>query len=681
MSTFDLHEVIKAWVLQLLSSPWVQRGFVHSRGFADSDVADFIGLGSWQERRSFDCVGAAAALREIIQKADPIGSALPPPLASSLKACARAFGLNELEAGIFFCLSLRQASSMYRDALNTVKVQSRREQLKLLGLALGEPTARIVQALQPDKPLLYTGILKWTSGTRRGEILTLSHESFGHAVLEGDFSLGRALQSVAQVAPEATLRPRDFRHLGAIAGDLREHLRSCLKERRAGCNILLHGAPGTGKSELTRVLARGLRCQLMEVAFEDNDGDPLPATGRLQSLRLAQQLLRKGRTLLVFDECEDVFRASHPSGTGLAGQRKAWMNRLLESNPVPVIWISNSSSCIDGAFLRRFDLVVDVPTPPELQRQKIYRRMCRDSISEPLIRRLSSINQLTPAVLARARSVAENIHPKGQARDAAVCRLVENTLRVQGHPAMHIRPPAESEPLRFDHTFLNTDPPLDSFLEHLATLSACRCLLHGPPGTGKTAFGRWLASELNAPLHLKRASDLLSPFIGETERQMAEAFASAQRERAVLMIDEVDSFLRDRRDAQRSWEVTQVNEFLTCVENFEGIFLCSTNLFRNLDAACLRRFDLKVRVDFLRPDQVEKAFFAHCRHLRIRKPSAAQLREVVSLSNATPGDFANVARQHRFNPISSPADFLTLLSRECATKTDTGVRSVGFHSK
>src|SRR3546814_10592706 len=66
-------------------------------------------------------------------------------------------------------------------------------------------------------------------------------------------------------------------------------------------------------------------------------------------------------------------------------------------------------------------------------------------------------------------------------------------------------------------------------------------------------------------------SDLQSPWLGEMERNLAKAFSQAQREGAVLQIDEVDAYLRDRRNAERSWEVSQTTEFLTQLESFDGI--------------------------------------------------------------------------------------------------------------
>ena len=66
-------------------------------------------------------------------------------------------------------------------------------------------------------------------------------------------------------------------------------------------------------------------------------------------------------------------------------------------------------------------------------------------------------------------------------------------------------------------------------------------------------------------------------------------------EEAVLLLDEADSFLRSRRLAERNYEVSEVNEMLQGMERFGGVFICTTNLFDELDEAALRRFTFKIR--------------------------------------------------------------------------------------
>ena len=141
-----------------------------------------------------------------------------------------------------------------------------------------------------------------------------------------------------------------------------------------------------------------------------------------------------------------------------------------------------------------------------------------------------------------------------------------------------------------------------------------------PPGTGKSAFARYLAERLGLEVLQKRTSDLLSPWVGETEQQIAAAFAEARDAQAFLVFDEADSLLGDRRNAHRSWEVSQVNEMLTWMESHPLPFACTTNFGEHLDPATLRRFVFKVRLDYLAPAQVEEAFRTYFALPAARRP-------------------------------------------------------------
>ena len=132
--------------------------------------------------------------------------------------------------------------------------------------------------------------------------------------------------------------------------------------------------------------------------------------------------------------------------------------------------------------------------------------------------------------------------------------------------------------------------------------------LQGPPGTGKSAFVRYLAERKGLEVMQKRASDLMSMWVGETEHKIAAAFAEARDTGAFLVFDEADSLLADRRFAHRSWEISQVNEMLTWMESHPFPFACITNFGEHLDAATLRRFVFKVTLDYLSAKQAETAF-------------------------------------------------------------------------
>ena len=178
---------------------------------------------------------------------------------------------------------------------------------------------------------------------------------------------------------------------------------------------------------------------------------------------------------------------------------------------------------------------------------------------------------------------------------------------------------------------------------------------------------------------MRQASDLSSKFVGETEQNMAKMFADAEAEEAVLLLDEADSFLRSRRRAERSYEVTEVNEMLQGMERFGGIFVCTTNLFEELDEAALRRFTFKIRFKPLAPEQRERMFVAEALG-GAAEPTAEQRERLARLDALTAGDFAAVKRQIDVLGEAFDGDgFLSQLEAEHRVKPDVRERrAIGF---
>lgn len=102
-------------------------------------------------------------------------------------------------------------------------------------------------------------------------------------------------------------------------------------------------------------------------------------------------------------------------------------------------------------------------------------------------------------------------------------------------------------------------------------------LLSGSPGTGKSAYARYRAERAGIDLVCISGSELLGAFVGETEKQIAAAFANAERNGSLLLIDEADSFLANRDLAHRNWEVSMTNEMLRLMERSRVRFIATTN--------------------------------------------------------------------------------------------------------
>jgi AAA+ superfamily predicted ATPase len=203
--------------------------------------------------------------------------------------------------------------------------------------------------------------------------------------------------------------------------------------------------------------------------------------------------------------------------------------------------------------------------------------------------------------------------------------------------------------------------------------------LYGPPGTGKTEFARYVAGKLKRRLIVKRGSDLLSPYIGVTEKLIREAFEQAEREQAILFIDEADSFLFTRENAGRSWELSQVNELLTNMENFTGIFIAATNYKETIDSAAMRRFNIKMKFDYLSAEGnliFYRRFFSTWLKKRLSK---SQQIDLMSVQYLTPGDFKVVYQKYLFleKEQLSHRIIIDALNTEVETKNEN-IRKYGF---
>jgi SpoVK/Ycf46/Vps4 family AAA+-type ATPase len=203
---------------------------------------------------------------------------------------------------------------------------------------------------------------------------------------------------------------------------------------------------------------------------------------------------------------------------------------------------------------------------------------------------------------------------------------------------------------------------------------------YGPPGSGKTALAEHIARQIGRPLLIKQASDLMSKYVGETEQNMAAMFREAEAEKAVLLLDEADSFLQDRRGAQRTYEVTEVNEMLQGMERYAGIFICTTNLMDRLDQAALRRFTFKIRFKPLTAPQRDRMFITEALGGDEALLDAQLKSRLGRLDQLCPGDFAAVKRQVDILATSfTPDEFMDQLEMEHRVKPEVREsRGIGF---
>jgi transitional endoplasmic reticulum ATPase len=674
-----LNPLIQLWLLRLLVPLGGHSDFIGALGFSSDSLARALGLGDMMDPVSgeFDERGARLNLRRLhraIDKGDDMPS-VRSSLTDNIARLATVVGLTQTDCRILEFAVLVHTDQALGEAGDTLGFLSTAKLVHILSILLGLPGREIQAALGAQSVMARSGLVVVDRSERRtlcGKLDLLS-DTFANYVIEADADPLSLLRDTVTLSPEGHLTMDDFSHAAHTLDVLRPYLRQSISTGRKGVNVFMHGRPGTGKSQLAKALAKEVGCELFEVASEDSDGDPVTGARRLRAFRAAQSFFSSRQAIILFDEAEDVFSDSEGAfgRKSTAQTRKAWMNRMLEENAVPTIWLSNSRGGMDPAFIRRFDMVFELPVPPKGQRARIINQASSGMLDARRVAMIAESDALAPAVVTKAASVVQSIRGVlGEDRAAAAIEmLISGTLEAQGHAPI---PPdrASRLPDLYDPALVHADADLHELARGLVKCGSGRLCMYGPPGTGKTAFGRWLAEEMGVPLHVKRASDLMSMWVGGNERNIAQVFRQAQAEGALLLIDEVDSFLRDRRFAKAGWEASMVNEMLTQMESFAGVFIASTNLMEGLDQAALRRFDLKVKFDYLRFDQASQMLCRYCESMALGVPMQAHFTRLATLTMLTPGDFAAVVRQVRFRPVASTDALVLALEAECSIKED-----------
>ena len=495
----------------------------------------------------------------------------------------------------------------------------------------------------------------------------------------------------------------DFDHMRNHLNRVREILQDAWRYNRKGTNILLFGTPGLGKTQLARLVGQQTEATTFAVPRRDDDGDTNSASDRRVAIDVYQRLCKgESHPVLIVDEAEGLL--SECSFFGLRSREsndmKAWLTEVLVENPLPVIWILNHHDDIHDAVKRRFTYSVRFPEFTPKLMTRVWRKTLAQAgkrflLSRDEVERLVDVFDLSPGHVAQAVDTWKRTTHRRKAKLNDLHEILAQALWLtKGEEPSKAK--LRAIDTRYDPALLNLEGEMDAgklagLVAKFYELRAAGArdapeqlglMFHGPSGTGKTELAKYVAKEAHKRLQVERMSDLLSKWVGESEQNIAAAFQRASQSEKILLLDEFDSLAYDRRNAVRSWEVSQTNEILQQIENFSGVLIVSTNLVDNLDPAISRRFAMKIEFQGIKPELRFEAVGKYFGDIVDWNGSEVAFRgRIERLRSLHPGDLRAVRQRYQTNIMlgekPTAEQIVAALEHEATYRKGSG-RTIGF---
>ena len=565
--------------------------------------------------------------------------------------------------------------TLYENACETLKTSNRRINYTAIALLINYPEEMVLDTVSKERGLMDLGILCYSGNIG----LDISFEIRRYLKGFGSDNLIDIYSDTDKKNPLALEKFECQKEAKFIIDLISIH-----KNDRP-LHFLLYGMEGSGKTELARTIAANTNCELLDIGrnikkqiLEEKDNLTNAITKfRIRALNVAEAVLRnKSNLILLIDEADILLNFFE----------KGSLNQMLEDMRLPAIWISNSLLFTQRSTMRRFAFSIEFKTNAPSMRLKLWesvveKHCASDIFTTERIKTLAEKYETAPGGIELAVHNEVLLAKAGKQQQVAELVLKQHSelLGLQNnYKNMQSRAPKYDDGILNVHGIDRAVHAAKCYAQQLKnkeTESNCTMLLYGAPGTGKTEFARYLARISGLPFKEISYGKISSKYVGETEKQLARAFEDASEEGALLFIDEADSLISDRRNAVRSWEITQVNEFLIQLENSKCLVICSTNFQGKLEAASNRRFHFYLRFDYLKKEGILKMvqnFFPEL--------DRENWNELCRLECLAPGDFYAVYKRLQWLPKNELSNELVTreLSEVAYAKEPYGNRRIGF---
>jgi len=476
----------------------------------------------------------------------------------------------------------------------------------------------LLDTVDPERPLLYWRLMQVLPAE--------SLESFGsmsHRALRPTFDLVSSLVGRTQLAPELSK-----------------------------CSTILHPPATLEDLKFDPSMRKDAQTMCDAAKNDPKKGEGAPwlvfwgPTGVGKRTLAARVAAHQGRPLVTFDpnaverpQLEDLFARV---------QREALMrNAMLYVGPIPSDLLNNGARELFrrlGRFGNPLCLGIDGMQPPRLvsdhplwelkfplPSERTRTKMWEDALPAAVRGgdlRLDSISRafkLTPGEIQfcanEAKGIAERERTKISHQDARLCvtRRLRNDLGEMAQPITVTTTWADlvlpQEDMDRIQEFIARRKYADKVYNdwgygtRIGYGKGLIALFSGPPGTGKTMLAGLIAQALDLDLFQVDLANVVSKWVGETEKQLAKVFDQAERAHAVLLFDEADSLFAKRTEVKSSndrYGNMATNYLLQRLEQYTGVAVLTTNKDASLDEALQRRLTLHLYLDIPDTDERER---------------------------------------------------------------------------
>ncbi|MCA9516941.1 MAG: ATP-binding protein, partial [Myxococcales bacterium] len=387
-----------------------------------------------------------------------------------------------------------------------------------------------------------------------------------------------------------------------------------------GVSMLFSGPPGSGKTLTARAVAHQLGRRLLLVDTARLSGAD---RGFQQNL---ENLLREARlqnAVLFFDECEGLFAAQNRMGGG--GQLSALLQALEQFEGV-VILATNLPQLLDPALDRRilYRVVFQIPSPS--MREAIWEVHMPPDLPRAddvdlhyIAKRFEFTGGYVKNAVLLAAGAAAGRAAMGEGPAAVTQKDLIDSCYSQLRHRLNELADRDVADLRLEDLILPDDIK-QQVREIIEAVSAqgtvfrewgfakkfnkgrgLSALFDGEPGTGKTLAAEVIAAELALGLYRVNVANVVSKYIGETEKNLTRIFAEARGTQSILLFDEADSLFAKRVEVKGSndrFANMETNVLLQLIERYDGLVILTTNLKTSIDNAFERRLSFKINFPF-----------------------------------------------------------------------------------